>query len=61
VSNPGIVLISQSVFARKEGPLADNFVTFFYETSALQLFKPITDLPQMDKESKPIRDTPSDV
>jgi protein phosphatase-4 regulatory subunit 3 len=55
-----MMLISQSVFARKEGPLADNFVTFFYETSALQLFKPITDLPQMDKESKPIRDTPSD-
>jgi protein phosphatase-4 regulatory subunit 3 len=41
----------QSIFVRKEGPLADNFITFFYETSASQLFRPITDLPHMDSES----------
>ena len=42
----------QSIFVRKEGPLADNFITFFYETSASSLFRPITDMPHMDKESR---------
>jgi hypothetical protein len=32
------------VFARKEGPLADNFITFFYEGTARRLFQPIDTL-----------------
>jgi protein phosphatase-4 regulatory subunit 3 len=36
---------TQSVFARKEGPLADNFMTYFYEDNARLLFQPLLDIP----------------
>lgn len=38
----------QSFLARKEGPIADTFVTSFYESSATALFKPISDLPAIE-------------
>lgn len=36
--------------AKKEGPLAEQFMTHFYETWAIYLFKPLLDIPDYKAE-----------
>lgn len=36
--------------AKKEGPLAEQFMTHFYETWATYLFKPLLDIPDYKTE-----------
>ena len=38
---------------RKEGPIVESFITFFYDTSCNLLFKPIIDLPEITADMDP--------
>ncbi|KIR57878.1 nuclear protein [Cryptococcus bacillisporus CA1873] len=41
---------NESFMAKKEGPLAEQFMTHFYETWAIYLFKPLLDIPDYKAE-----------
>jgi protein phosphatase-4 regulatory subunit 3 len=48
----GVWLTRQSFVQKREGPTAESFVTFFYDSCAARLFVPLLELPEITNSSE---------
>jgi protein phosphatase-4 regulatory subunit 3 len=48
----GSWLMNQSFVQKREGPTAESFVTFFYDSCAARLFAPLLELPEITNSSE---------
>jgi protein phosphatase-4 regulatory subunit 3 len=54
----GSWLMNQSFVQKREGPTAESFVTFFYDSCAARLFAPLLELPEITNSSEQSRRAP---